>query len=260
MRHTSCLATLAVLTAIALYAERLTIVDVVTMVQAKVPQDIIIQKIADCEPDFDLRPGALAALAKAGVPGEVLRAMSAKQYGRPVSTASMPSAAVANSPAHISEVGAYIDKRGLWGELLPEIVDFKTGGVVKEIATLAIVRGDVNGHVNGQHSPNAVASAPIRILVYAQDGVAITEYQLLRLRQQSHSREFRTVTGGVFHVSGGATRDVVPFEGKKVAPRTYEINLLTLQPGEYGLLPPASADASGRTGRIGKIYSFRVME
>jgi hypothetical protein len=74
-----------------------------------------------------------------------------------------------------------------------------------------------------------VASAPIRILVYAQDGVAITEYQLLRLRQQSHSREFRTVTGGVFfHVSGGATRDVVPFEGKKVAPRTYEINLLTL--------------------------------
>jgi hypothetical protein len=254
------LAALAALTVIALYAERLTIVDVVTMVQAKVPQDIVIQKIADCEPDFDLRPGALAALAKAGVPDEVLRAMSARQYGRPVTSSIMPSAAVANSPAHISEVGAYIDRKGAWGELLPEIVDFKTGGVVKELATLAIVRGDVNGHVNGQHSPNAVASAPIRILVYAQDGVAITEYQLLRLRQQSHSREFRTVTGGVFHVSGGATRDVVPFEGKKVAPRTYEINLLTLQPGEYGLLPPASGDATGRTGRIGKIYSFRVME
>ena len=260
MRHTSCLAAFAALTAIALYAERLTIVDVVTMVQAKVPQDIIIQKIADCEPDFDLRPGALAALATAGVPDEVLRAMSARQYGRPVTSSIMPSAAVANSPAHISEVGAYIDKKGLWGELLPEIVDFKTGGVVKEIATLAIVRGDVNGHVNGQHSPNAAASAPIRILVYSHDGVGITEYQLLRLRRQNHSREFRTVTGGVLHVSGGATRDVVPFESRKVAPRTYEINLVTMQPGEYGLLPPASGDATGSTGRIGKIYSFRVME
>jgi hypothetical protein len=259
MRHTSCLAAFAALTAIALYAERLTIVDVVTMVQAKVPQDIIIQKIADCEPDFDLRPGALAALAKAGVTDDVLRAMSARQYGRPVSSSSMPAAA-GISPAHISEVGAYIDKKGSWGELLPEIVDFKTGGVLKTVATLAIVKGDVNGHVNGQHSPNAVTSAPIRILVYAPDGDAITEYQLLRLREQSHSREFRTVTGGVLHVSGGATRDVVPFESRKVAPRTYEINLPTLQPGEYGLLPPASGDATGRTGRIGKIYSFRVME
>ena len=29
------------------------------------------------------------------------------------------------------------------------------------------------------------------------------------------SREFRTVTQGVMHESGGATRDVIPFEGKE---------------------------------------------
>jgi hypothetical protein len=83
MRHTSCLAALVALTAIALYAERLTIVDVVTMVQAKVPQDIIIQKIADCEPDFDLRPGALAASARS----RALRSGNGKTASLPVNIA-----------------------------------------------------------------------------------------------------------------------------------------------------------------------------
>ena len=35
------------------------------------------------------------------------------------------------------------------------------------------------------------------------EGTAITEYQLLRLRDAKDGREFRTVTGGVMHVSGG---------------------------------------------------------
>jgi hypothetical protein len=77
------LAALVALTAIALYAERLTIVDVVTMVQAKVPQDIIIQKIADCEPDFDLRPGALAASARS----RALRSGNGKTASLPVNIA-----------------------------------------------------------------------------------------------------------------------------------------------------------------------------
>ena len=100
----------------------------------------------------------------------------------------------------------------------------------------------------------------MRILIYTPDGVNVTEYQLLKLREQKDSREFRTVTGGVFHVSGGATRDLLPFENKKVAPRTYEIVLPNVTKGEYGFLPPASSDATATTGRVGKIYSFSVTE
>jgi hypothetical protein len=100
----------------------------------------------------------------------------------------------------------------------------------------------------------------VDLLVYTPDGVAITEYQLLRLRDCKECREFRTVTGGVMHVSGGATRDLVPFENKKLAPRTYEIILPNLGAGEYGLLPPASGDATASTGRVGKIYSFSILE
>jgi len=30
--------------------------------------------------------------------------------------------------------------------------------------------------------------------------------------------------------------------------------------GEYGLLPPAGSDSTSSSGRIGKIYSFRLLE
>jgi hypothetical protein len=49
----------------------------------------------------------------------------------------------------------------------------------------------------------------IEFIVIAAEGVSISEYQLLKLNQHSDNREFRTVTGGVFHAKGGATRDMV---------------------------------------------------
>ena len=158
----------------------------------------------------------------------------------------------------VSEVGVYYDKAGKWADLSPEPVNFKSGGVLKTIGTAGIVKGDMSGHLNGSHSPNQLKT-PIEILVYTREGIAITEYQLLRLRDQKDAREFRTVTG-VFHASGGATRDLMPFDGKKVAPRTYTISLTNLGPGEYGLLPPTAGDGTGTTGRLGKLYTFRVIE
>ena len=72
--------------------------------------------------------------------------------------------------------------------------------------------------------------------------------------------EYQLLTGGVLLVSGGVRRDLVPFENKKLAPRTYEIVLPNVGAGEYGLLPPPSADPTASTGRIGKLYTFRVLE
>jgi hypothetical protein len=114
----------------------------------------------------------------------------------------------------VSQVGVYIKKGDSWAEVNPEVANFKTGGVLRTIGTAGIVKGDVNGHLNGLHSPNQVKS-PMEFLIYTQEGVSITEYQLLRLRDQKNSREFRTVTGGVMHVSGGATRDLLPLRARK---------------------------------------------
>lgn len=125
-----------------------------------------------------------------------------------------------------------------------------------------LVKGDINGHINQQHSATQLGSIRdfLHLLVCIKEADAISEYQLLHLHVQGSSREFRTVTGGVLHVSGGATRDLLPFESKKVAPRTYEIMLPQVRAGEYGLFPPPSADATSSSGRIGKIYSFRIIK
>ena len=61
------------------------------------------------------------------------------------------------------------------------------------------------------------------------------------------------------HVSGGATRDVVPFEGKKAANRMYKVLLPNLGAGEYGFLPPGAVTSSN-SASIGKMYTFRLIE
>jgi len=188
------------------------------------------------------------------------KAASGGGVSAPVGAASNPAATAPKAAVSpVNEVGVYYMKSDAWADLPPEVVNFKTGGVLKSIGTAGIVKGDVNGHVNGEHSKTSLKS-PVTLLVYVSEGVAITEYQLLRLREAKDAREFRTVTGGVMHVSGGATRDLVPFESKKTAPRTYEIVLPNIGSGEYGLLPPAGGDSTSSSGRIGKIYSFRLIE
>jgi hypothetical protein len=144
--------------------------------------------------------------------------------------------------------------------MLPsEVVNFKTGGFLKSLATDGVVKGDINGHLQGPQGKTKT-TFPIEIAVYAPEGTEINEYQLLRLRTHTDSREFRSVTGGVFHSSGGATRDQVEFQSRKLCPRVYQITLpATLGKGEYGLLPPGSISSSNMASN-GKLYSLSVAE
>ena len=178
-------------------------------------------------------------------------------------TPAAPSAGPAAMPAlppGIDAVGVYMmGKTGNWAELMPEIVNFKTGGVLKSVFSNGIVKGDINGHVEGKQA-KVTATFPVAIAVYLPEGTEITEYQLLRLRESGKSREFRSMTGGVFHSSGGAKRDNIEFQPKKLAPRIYEITLdPSLGKGEYGLLPPGSYSSSNMASG-GKIYTISVIE
>jgi hypothetical protein len=239
------------------------------MVKAGLGDDIVVGTINSQPANFTTGSNDLIALKSAGVSDKIIAAMMAKMSspssptGAPITAppASTPvSGAPATSLGPINEVGVYFLKgESTWTDLPPEVVNFKTGGVLKSIGTAGIMKGDVNGRVNGDHSKTQLKT-PVTLLVYTPEGVAITEYQLLRLRESKDAREFRTVTGGVMHVSGGATRDLVPFESKKLAARTYQVVLPSIGSGDFGLLPPASSDATSSSGRIGKIYSFRVIE
>jgi hypothetical protein len=240
--------------------EILTNDSIIKMVKAGLSEEVILDVVNLKSGQYSLNTDDLIALKKANVPSKVIAAMVNKGQGNSSPNLPPPPAAEVQAPQPVvNEVGVYFKKAEAWSDVQPEVVNWKTGGVLKTIGSAGIVKGDVNGHINGPHSPNAVKT-PLEFLIYTPEGVAITEYQLLRLRDTKESREFRTVTGGVLHVSGGATRDLLPFESKKIAPRTYVIVLPNITTGEYGFLPPGAEMSSHASSSLGKIYSFRVLE
>lgn len=229
---------------------------IVKMAKAGLSDDVIVATINSSPGNYSLSADDLINLKNQGLSGRVLGAMIAKNAGGP--TASAPPAA-APAPL-VDEVGIYFkDKNNKWVEILPEIVNWKTGGVLKSFASDGLVKGDVNGHLEGKASKNAL-NTPLDFLIYTPDGVAITEYQLLHLHESGNGREFRSKTGGVVHSSSGAQRDEIEFEGKKVAPRMYEVVLgADVKMGDFGFLPPG-AMSSSNLASSGKMYTFHVIE
>jgi hypothetical protein len=232
---------------------------VVKMVKAGMNDGIIVSTINSQPAHFSLTVNDLIALKQAGVSDPVMAAMIAKN----TPSANTSPAAARNASAHQgdfpSDIGLYYKDKNGYTEILPEIVNVKTGGFLKTLASDGIVKPDINGHLNGAHSPTTLTN-PVQLLVVVPDGDSPTEYQLLRLHAKSKYREFRSVTGGVIHSSSGASRDDMQFGGKKVASRTYTVTTkANLPPGEYGFLPPG-AFSSRNLASSGKIYSFRVAE
>jgi hypothetical protein len=241
-------------------SKALTVEDVVKLSKAGLSDDTIIQKIRKNGQAFDLSPDQMIQLKSAGVGDKVVQAMldPAKSEAVPAVTGAAAKAA-GDFP---DEVGVYMKRQGTpdWVEVAPEVVNWKTGGVLKSMASYGVVKGDVNGHLQGKDS-KTVATTTTEFMVVAPEGVAVTEYQMLKLHENSDNREFRSMTGGVFHSSGGATKDQVQFQGKKVAPRHFLIELsANLTPGEYGFLPPGAYASTNAAGSTGKIYTFKVLE
>lgn len=234
---------------------------IVKMVKSGFGENLIVSMVQGQPGKYSLNPDELMKLKNAGVSEKILAAMATKGAGRadPLAAATA-SDAVAGDPdlPQGIDIGVYYKKGSKWEEMLPEVVNWKTGGVLKHIATAGVVKGDVNGHLQGNHSRNSLKT-PIEILIYSHEGVAITEYQLVHLHENANDREFRTVTGGVMHEEGGTTRDLIPFEGKKVANHMFKVLLPNLGAGEYGFLPPEAVSLS-KGASIGKLYTFRLIE
>jgi len=255
-------------------AASLTVGDVIKLAQAGLSEDIILEQIRRKGRPFDLSSDQIIELKTARVSDRVIETMldPAKPDAAPKPQAvAGASVRMAPSPARIeepeaappvrpaaeialpSDVGVYARKQDQWVEVQPEIVYWKTAGALKTIATAGIRHGDVNGRVPGTAS-HATFSPPLRILIVAPEGVAMAEYRLLRLRHSKQDREFRMVSGGLLHSESGEFRDMLTFDGNKLASHIYELSFpASAGPGEYGLLPPGSTNGDG------KIYSFRVV-
>jgi len=169
------------------------------------------------------------------------------------------------------DVGVYMMLKGSLIEMYAEPVNSKSGGVGKSMLTMGITKGHVNGTVSGPKSKLQVGS-PVEVIVKCKEGETPSEYQLLKLDEKGDRREFRAVTGGVYHASSGAEKNAIPFDVEKIASRTYRLKIPDLKKGEYGLMPPGGASVGGVGGGVSgqtvqggsmnssKLYTFAIIE
>lgn len=255
---------------------------VIAMAQAGLSDEVIITSIQSSPGTYDTSTAALVALKKAKISDKVVSAIIVKNAGGGPAAAPAPAAAnqgfspapaagadpgsgfnanpVSGIPAGVDTVGVYYqDPGGAWQEVPAEVINFKTGGALKHIASIGIVKGDMNGDIAGNRS-RLELKFPASFILYVPEGTSPGEYQLLRLHVNADTREFRSVTGGVVHESGGAGSRIVDFSTRKLAPRVYEITLTTeTGRGEYGFLPPQELGTGKSMASSGKIYTFSLV-
>ncbi len=224
---------------------------VLRMVRAGLGDDLIVQTINTQPGSYIVGPDDLIALKKAGVSEPVLAAMMSPKRRQ---ITSVPTQVVVSD---VNEPGVYYkDRQGRWQLMESEIVHVKSGGFIKSHLTNGIIREDRNGVVSGRES-KLLLPRPIDFMIYTPEGITGSEYDLLRFRLNSKDREFRTLTGGVFHSTGGAERDEQPFKPVQTAPHTWTFAVAADTPGgEYGILPPGT----GNVTNGGKIYTFAISE
>ncbi len=226
---------------------------VIRMHRAGLTDELILETIATQPGRFNTSPDGLIALKQAGLSDSVLAAMTNKARRR----ITHPEEEDAVLVAPVNEIGVYWkDGQGRWQPMESEVIHTKSSGWLKNTLSDGIIKTDMNGAVAGPQS-KLLVSRPVEFLIYTPDGTDATEYGLLRFRLNGRDREFRTLTGGIFHSSGGAGHDEVEFHPKKIAPRTWTFTLGRETPGaEYGILPPGT----GNITNGGKIYTFAISE
>ena len=147
--------------------------------------------------------------------------------------------------------------KGNGSEMLPEVVNWKSGGVMKSVATVGVVKGDVNGHLVGKHSHNSVTT-PLEFLIVVPGGFAITEYQLLHLHENGNNREFsdrhRRRVSCIWRRHSVAC---LQYDGKKVGKRQY-CRLAGIQTGEGRSTVIAAGCAQSERRCFGQVVSFQL--
>jgi hypothetical protein len=230
--------------------------DILDMVSLGLSDDVILEKIRTApETGFATDLESLKALKAAHVSDPVIRAMINPKAA--TATAAPATSAAAANPDVPEDIGVYIKVRGKLVDVTPEVVGWKTGGALKSFATNGLTKGHVNGTIQGPKSALQIATNA-EFVIKCAEGTAVTEYQLLRLDMKGDRREFRSVTGGIIHSSGGAEKNAEKFDYEKVAPRVFRLKLPPLKKGEFGILQPGST--SGNVASSGKMYTFGIIE
>src|SRR5690242_10126075 len=110
--------------------ESLTNDSVIKLVRAGLSEDLIVQTVNSQPGTYELGADNIVALKKARVSDKIIAAMLNRNnggVGKPVPGVG-PDLSTSGYP---NEIGVYIKKAGQWIEIQPEVINWKTGGVLK---------------------------------------------------------------------------------------------------------------------------------
>ena len=235
---------------------------IVKLVKSGLSEEAVLNMVSLQPGKYSLSVDDVLALKSAGVPDKVIAAMVAKLHAHS-GPKTAPSDPLAKAPSSIEpgmaelEAGVYLrQKDKQLAEVTPEIVTWRTGGFAKTLVTGGLTKGHVNGVVKNASS-RLQLSMPAEFVIRCPEGTSAAEYQLLLMDRKNDRREFRALTGGIIHASGGADKNAVTFQFDKLGPRTFSVKLTELKKGEYGFLPPGAVTAASAAS-VGKIFTFGV--
>jgi hypothetical protein len=214
---------------------------ILRMSKAGLGDDVLVQTIQLQPGHYDTTPDDLITLKQAGLSDRVIAAMQAHGTGLVIRgnprERITPSTPIPVGPTPLAlgvdEIGVYYkSKTGEYIELHTERVVFKSSGAVKNILSDGLLKKDMNGHLDGAKSDLALPTGT-EFLIYAPLGTDANEYDLLRFELHKDSREFRTLTAGVFNSQSGAARDEIEFHPKKLAAQLYTFTIpVDIEKGE----------------------------
>lgn len=235
--------------------------DIVSLVQAGLPQDVVVEKIKTSKTAFDTSTDALVALKKAGVGSEIIRVMvNPAAEVKPAAPAGSPWANP-NAPAPC-QVGPGGQASWLTGSS-PAM--WYTGADKGDRVELNYERGTISHVGFAGFGASLLVLHPIkasaRVAGQAQFLSCLnpTDAPLVHFSLDTGSNERNTSVGKItpFHISFHISEDdLVPFKSEKTPEGYYKITPSSpLKSGEYGFVPQGSAGFFSAGERV---YTFGV--
>jgi hypothetical protein len=230
---------------------------VAQLVAANVAADLILDKINQCEPHFDMDPAHLIALKQAGVPDDLVRAMSARQMGRSYTAPAAIAGENDAGGAVPDEVGVYCIERGGQPYRIEGIAisNTRTGSTLASKLTLHIKRERVNAQLRGPQAQLRLRERQPQFYLYLPEGSSVTDYLLLRLEKREDVRQLE-ISETTFwkHQEGVDHFKEIDFSYKRLGKGLYILTPnIELASGEYGFYVAAGSEKG-----VGRVYDFGV--
>jgi len=253
--------------------------EVIKMVQAKLPDAVVIAKIRTSPCQFDTSPDTLIKLKQMGVSDEVLEAMA--ERGSPAAAATSGSATNKppldpNDPLAEHDPGIDYLQQDAGNRLMTQLQPTaysraKTSGMFASIITSGIAKTKWKAVVRGERASVRITEPKPTFYFYFEQrhgtlsyaGSAFmfgglstpSQFTLVRLQSKMDHRELIVGESGILGSSSGTReKDIVEFDFKKVAPGIYEVTpRKNLEPGEYCFFNTGQTVGPGIAGMPGPV-------